>query len=134
MKKIIILFIFCLPFQLLKAQITVNYSYQKGTFISGCDSIVPGSISPGSKGASQNWDFTGLRNIYEDTAIYMDASASPYFSKFPNANLAFYHNTVVGDTGKSYIYYAIAGLLLAIFGYVFIQTVVVDILHVPGFS
>jgi len=36
--------------------------------------------------------------------------------------------------GKSYIYYAIAGLLLAIFGYVFIQTVLVDILHVPGFS
>ncbi len=38
------------------------------------------------------------------------------------------------NIGKSYIYYAIAGLLLAIFGYVFIQTVVVDILHVPGFS
>jgi hypothetical protein len=36
--------------------------------------------------------------------------------------------------GKSYIYYAIAGLLLAIFGYVFIQTVLVDILHVPGFT
>jgi len=36
--------------------------------------------------------------------------------------------------GKSYIYYAIAVLLLAIFGYVFIQTVLVDILHVPGFS
>lgn len=38
------------------------------------------------------------------------------------------------NIGKSYIYYAIAGLLLAIFGYVFIQTVMVDILHVPGFS
>ena len=38
------------------------------------------------------------------------------------------------NNGKSYIYYAIAGLLLAIFGYVFIQTVLVDILHVPGFS
>jgi len=38
------------------------------------------------------------------------------------------------NIGKSYIYYAIAGLLLAIFGYVFIQTVLVDILHVPGFS
>ena len=36
--------------------------------------------------------------------------------------------------GKSYIFYAIAGLMLAIFGYVFIQTVLVDILHVPGFS
>jgi len=38
------------------------------------------------------------------------------------------------NNGKSYIYYAIAGLLLAIFGYVFIQTVLVDVLHVPGFS
>ena len=36
--------------------------------------------------------------------------------------------------GKSYIFYAIAGLLLAIFGFVFIQTVMVDILHVPGFK
>src|SRR3989338_7666265 len=36
--------------------------------------------------------------------------------------------------GKSYIYYAIAGLLLAIFGYVFIQVIAVDILHIPGFK
>lgn len=36
--------------------------------------------------------------------------------------------------GKTTIFYAIAGLLLAIFGYVFIQVVVVDILHVPGFK
>ena len=38
------------------------------------------------------------------------------------------------NIGKSYIYYSIAGLLLAIFGYVFIQAVLVDILHVPGFK
>lgn len=38
------------------------------------------------------------------------------------------------NIGKSYIYYSIAGLLLAIFGYVFIQVVIVDILKVPGFS
>ena len=36
--------------------------------------------------------------------------------------------------GKSYIYYAIAGLLLAIFGFVFIQVIAVDILHIPGFK
>lgn len=36
--------------------------------------------------------------------------------------------------GKSYIFYAIMGLLLAIFGYVFIQIVIVDILKIPGFS
>ena len=36
--------------------------------------------------------------------------------------------------GKSYIYYAIAGLLLAIFGYVFVQVVAVNVLHIPGFG
>lgn len=38
------------------------------------------------------------------------------------------------NTGKSYIYYSLAGLLLAIFGFVFIQVVFIDILHIPGFS
>ena len=38
------------------------------------------------------------------------------------------------NTGKSYIYYAIAGLILAIFGFVFIQVIAVDILHIPGFN
>src|SRR5690349_12533910 len=38
------------------------------------------------------------------------------------------------SNGKSYIFYAIAGLMLAIFGFVFIQVVLVDILRVPGFS
>lgn len=36
--------------------------------------------------------------------------------------------------GKGFIGYAIAGLLLAIFGYVFIQIVIVDVLHIPGFQ
>lgn len=35
---------------------------------------------------------------------------------------------------KSYIAYAIAGLLLAIFGFVFIKIIAVDILHIPGFG
>lgn len=37
-------------------------------------------------------------------------------------------------TGKSFIFYAIAGLLLAIFGFVFVEIVVIDILKIPGFS
>lgn len=37
-------------------------------------------------------------------------------------------------TGKSYITYAIIGMLLAIFGFVFIQIVTADILKIPGFS
>lgn len=38
------------------------------------------------------------------------------------------------NVGKSYIFYAILGLLLAIFGYLFIEVGLVDILHIPGFS
>jgi hypothetical protein len=38
------------------------------------------------------------------------------------------------STGRSYIYYAIAGLLLAIFGYVVLQLIAVDILRIPGFN
>lgn len=38
------------------------------------------------------------------------------------------------NIGKSYIFYAISGLLLAIFGYVFIEVVLSDILKIPGFS
>jgi hypothetical protein len=38
------------------------------------------------------------------------------------------------NVGKSYIFYAILGLLLAIFGYIFIEVFLVDILHIPGFS
>ena len=37
-------------------------------------------------------------------------------------------------TGKSYITYAIIGLLLAIFGYIFISVIAVDILRIPGFN
>ncbi len=38
------------------------------------------------------------------------------------------------QNAKSYLFYAIAGLLLAIFGYAFVQVVLVNILHIPGFS
>ena len=38
------------------------------------------------------------------------------------------------QVGKSYITYAIIGILLAIFGFVFIQIVTSDILKIPGFS
>lgn len=38
------------------------------------------------------------------------------------------------SAGKSWIFYAIGGLLVAIFGYVIIQVLAVDILKIPGFS
>lgn len=38
------------------------------------------------------------------------------------------------QNGKSYIFYAIVGLLLSIFGYAIIEIVFVNILRLPGFS
>lgn len=38
------------------------------------------------------------------------------------------------STGKSYISYAIIGLLLAIFGYAIVSIVGGNVLHIPGFS
>jgi Type IV secretion system pilin len=38
------------------------------------------------------------------------------------------------NRGKSYIMYAIIGLLLAIFGFVFIQIIAVNVLGIPGFK
>lgn len=43
-------------------------------------------------------------------------------------------NTMTLQKGKRYLTYAIFGLLLAIFGFVFIQVIAVDILHLPGFN
>lgn len=36
--------------------------------------------------------------------------------------------------GKEYIYYAIAGMLLAIFGFVFVEFIAGGILRIPGFA
>ena len=38
------------------------------------------------------------------------------------------------NKGKSYIIYAILGLLLAIFGFVFIQIIAGNVLGIPGFK
>lgn len=37
------------------------------------------------------------------------------------------------NNGKKFILYAIIGLLLGIFGYIFLEVIAVDILHLPGF-
>ncbi len=37
------------------------------------------------------------------------------------------------NKGKSYIFYAIIGLLLAVFGYVFLDFIARGVLHIPGF-
>lgn len=36
--------------------------------------------------------------------------------------------------GRNFIMYAIIGLLLAVFGFIFVQVIVLDVLHIPGFK
>lgn len=38
------------------------------------------------------------------------------------------------NVGKSYIFYAIVGILLAVFGFVFFEVLLKDILQIPGFG
>lgn len=38
------------------------------------------------------------------------------------------------EKGKSYILYAIIGLVLAVFGFALLQLIAGDILRIPGFS
>jgi TRAP-type C4-dicarboxylate transport system permease small subunit len=37
-------------------------------------------------------------------------------------------------TGKQYVFYSLAGLVLAIMGFVFIQIIASDVLKIPGFN
>ncbi len=38
------------------------------------------------------------------------------------------------QVGKSFIFYSLAGVMLAVMGFVFIQVITGDILRIPGFS
>ncbi len=38
------------------------------------------------------------------------------------------------EKGKSYIFYSIAGLLLVVFGLVFVRVIAVDVFALPGFN
>ena len=43
-------------------------------------------------------------------------------------------NPIGVEKGKQYIMYSIIGILFAVFGFVFVQLIAVDILHIPGFK
>lgn len=43
-------------------------------------------------------------------------------------------NPKILNDGKTIISYALGGLFLAIFGYLFVEVILVDVLHIPGFG
>ena len=48
--------------------------------------------------------------------------------------MASHGNQEMLQKGKSFIFYSIAGIILAIFGFIFIEIVTGEILQIPGFS
>ncbi len=54
----------------------------------GMDTLVPSSITPGSAGADQNWDFSQLRTRQGNTIHFADPTTLPSGSMFPNSFLA----------------------------------------------
>jgi len=57
-------------------------------FYQGVDTMVPLSITPGSAGADQTWDFSQLRTREGDTLNFEDPATLPAGSSFPNSFLA----------------------------------------------
>lgn len=59
----------------------------------------PTGVSPGSPGANQSWNFTGLNEDFVSDAIFVNPAATPYASNFPEANIA----TNTDDTVYSFM-------------------------------
>ncbi len=54
----------------------------------GTDTLIPLSITPGSAGADQTWDFSQLRTRQGNTIHFADPATLPSGSSFPDAFLA----------------------------------------------
>ncbi len=56
------------------------------------------SVSPGSSGANQTWDFSNGIELQSFSATMLDPASTPYGSSFPSANIC-------QESGGSYAYY-----------------------------
>lgn len=73
------------------AQITLggNSIYSAGDqFIVASDSSVFSTLTPGSAGPNQTWDFSDLNESYLDTLNVFDPALTPFFNEFPTATTA----------------------------------------------
>jgi hypothetical protein len=73
----------------LSAQITITQSDIAPLYsqIRQANDTLP-SVTPGSAGANQTWNLSGLHNDREDTLVFTLPQFTPYAADFPNANLA----------------------------------------------
>lgn len=82
-------------------QITItsgNFPSVGDHFVWGTDEE-PSGVTPGSAGANQSWDFTGLTEDITSDAIFVNPSSTPFAANFPEANIA----TSTNDTVYSYM-------------------------------
>lgn len=82
------------------AQITlgVNSVYSAGDqFIVASDTSVFSTLTPGSAGPNQTWNFSDLNESYVDTLNVFDPAQTPFFNEYPTATSALLQDS-------SYIY------------------------------
>jgi hypothetical protein len=100
MKKRYSILISLLPI-VVSAQITVTQSDLPGVgsfYINANDSNYTDPITPG--GANQNWNYSTLQNIVQDTLGFIAAAGTPYSANFPMANLSAFD-----APSNSYVYF-----------------------------
>ncbi len=84
------------------AQITITQTEMPvagDTIFEAEDTIPPVSLTIGSAGADQSWDFSSLESDEMDTTYFLDPAATPYGSDFPGSNL-----TVFDISDSFYVY------------------------------
>lgn len=103
MKKFTYLFLltFCVGFtEKANSQITVTQSDMPAAGnVIVADSDLSPTVTPGSAGPSQTWNFTALKNNISLTIGFVTASSTPYASYFTAANLA---DSIYGYAGYGF--------------------------------
>lgn len=102
------------------SQITVTQSDmpQAGNIIVVDSDLAP-TVTPGSAGPSQNWNFSGLNNSRTVSLDFVTPGSTPYASSFPGANLA---DSTIGYPGYNYFLsqasaFSVVGGMPIIMGY-----------------
>ncbi|MDD3877960.1 MAG: T9SS type A sorting domain-containing protein [Bacteroidales bacterium] len=101
MKKALFFLVALLLTFSVNAQITVNQNdfASVGTVLTLSDDTLPGSLVLGNAGPNQTWDFSAIHNHYSYVYSFVDITASPFASTFPNANLA------IDISGQGFFFY-----------------------------
>jgi len=89
MKNLTLLVAFTILSSITFGQITItqNDVVDVGDYVVMKEDTMPSSITPGSAGINQTWNFSSLNQHNIDTLGFDDPSTTSYYSSFPNANI-----------------------------------------------